>query len=220
MSSTGSIEIRSYRTVFDLERRIYRIDRLRLNPGGIPLRGVLYCGALGLLEIVLGRLPLLAPAIGLLPWYLRFLALPVGGAALLCLVRIDGRPFHLAGWALLRFACWHRAGGGTFAPPVPRGRRREIPDLLVLCDGSDGRLRGLRFTGPGAVLLGVAHERGRCRGPLLRRRSEVGVRTLDRGAPLRRAQVLELSDGARLRVQCDAGRRPNASGRRGMDRGG
>ena len=32
-------EIRSYRRVFDLERRIYSIDRLRLNPGGVP------CGA-------------------------------------------------------------------------------------------------------------------------------------------------------------------------------
>ena len=37
------IEIRSYRAVFDLERRIYRVDRLRLNPGGVPVRGVVYC---------------------------------------------------------------------------------------------------------------------------------------------------------------------------------
>ena len=34
------IEIRSYRRVFDLERRIYSIDRVRLNPGGVPVRGV------------------------------------------------------------------------------------------------------------------------------------------------------------------------------------
>ena len=36
------MEIRSYRRVFDLERRIYRVDRLRLNPGGVPVRGVVY----------------------------------------------------------------------------------------------------------------------------------------------------------------------------------
>ena len=33
------MEVRSYRRVFDLERRIYRVDRLRLNPGGVPVRG-------------------------------------------------------------------------------------------------------------------------------------------------------------------------------------
>ena len=35
-------EIRSFRRVFDLERRIYSIDRLRLNPAGVPVRGVVY----------------------------------------------------------------------------------------------------------------------------------------------------------------------------------
>jgi hypothetical protein len=35
------MDIRSYRAVFDLERRIYRIDRLRLNPSGVPVRGVI-----------------------------------------------------------------------------------------------------------------------------------------------------------------------------------
>ncbi len=40
------IEIRSYRRVFDLERRIYSVDQLRLNPGGVPVRGVLYFLAL------------------------------------------------------------------------------------------------------------------------------------------------------------------------------
>ena len=38
--------IRSYRRVFDLERRIYRVTRIRLNPGGIPIRGVVYLLAL------------------------------------------------------------------------------------------------------------------------------------------------------------------------------
>ena len=40
------MEIRSYRAVFDLERRIYRIDRLRLNPAGVPVRGIVYFLAL------------------------------------------------------------------------------------------------------------------------------------------------------------------------------
>ena len=56
------MEIRSYRRVFDLERRIYRIDRMRLNPGGVPVRGIVYflvllCGAL-----MAARLPLIGVA--------------------------------------------------------------------------------------------------------------------------------------------------------------
>ena len=70
------MEIRSYRAVFDLERRIYRVDRLRLNPGGIPVRGVVYFLAILLATLIAGQ-----PAAGgsgdrALPWYLRDLALP------------------------------------------------------------------------------------------------------------------------------------------------
>ena len=53
-------DVRSYRAVFDLERRIYRIDRLRLNPGGVPVRGVLYFLGLLVAGAVTARLPLLA----------------------------------------------------------------------------------------------------------------------------------------------------------------
>ncbi len=53
------IEIRSYRAVFDLERRIYRVDQLRLNPGGIPVRGVVY-----FLAILAGYVDRRRPAAG------------------------------------------------------------------------------------------------------------------------------------------------------------
>ena len=103
------MEIRSYRAVFDLERRIYRVDRLRLNPGGIPLRGVVYCLALLAGLALLGALPLVGAAVRALPWYLRDLVLPAGGAALLTVIRVEGRPFHLAAAALLRHALGPRA---------------------------------------------------------------------------------------------------------------
>ncbi len=144
------MEIRSYRAVFDLERRIYRIDRLRLNPGGIPLRGVVYCLALLAALALLGALPLLGAAVRALPWYLRDIVLPAGGAALLTMIRVEGRPFHLAAAALLRHALGprHLAGLRPCAPPA----RVWCPEeLLMLPDGSDPRLRRLRYTGPGAV---------------------------------------------------------------------
>jgi hypothetical protein len=162
-----SVEIRSYRPVFDLERRIYRIDRLRLNPSGVPVRGVLYfLGALTLVE-ALGRMPLLGAAVDAVPWYLLDLALPACGAVLLTLIGIEGRPSHLAAYALARYRFDRRT------PPGLHARRRGSPprnvnapgarwwpdDLVVLPDGSDSRLRRLRYTGPGAVLVTIAHKR-------------------------------------------------------------
>ena len=77
------MEIRSYRSVFDLERRIYSVDRLRLNPGGVPVRGVVYFLAILGGALIAGRLPLLGNAARLLPWYLGDLALPAASAAIL-----------------------------------------------------------------------------------------------------------------------------------------
>jgi hypothetical protein len=187
------VEIRSYRAVFDLERRIYRVDRLRLNPGGVPVRGVVYCLALLAAVALLGAMPFAGAAVRVLPWYLRDVVLPAGGAAVLTMIRVEGRPFHIAAVALLRHAFGPRCcaaslalsgsgalGGlgalvdlGAFAGPFadrrsilggsPRIWRPEA--LLVLPDGSDPRLRRLRYTGPGAVRVPargevIALERG------------------------------------------------------------
>jgi hypothetical protein len=144
------IEIRSYRRVFDLERRIYRIDRLRLNPSGVPLRGVVYFVVLVACSLLAARLPVLGAALAAVPWYLRDLGAPSGLAALFCLIAIEGRPFHLAALSLLRYACAPRELSAL------RGRRPEdrqlLPgELVLLSDGSDARVRRVRYTGPGAV---------------------------------------------------------------------
>jgi hypothetical protein len=162
------MEIRSYRAVFDLERRIYRVDRLRLNPGGVPVRGVVYCLVLLAALALLGALPLLGVAVQALPWYLRDLALPGGGAALLTVIRVEGRPFHLAAAGLLRHALGPRHLAGL-RPCAPPGRAWRPEDLLMLPDGSDPRLRRLRYTGPGAVRVLATRE----------------VFVLERGAELR-----------------------------------
>ena len=157
------MEIRSYRRVFDLERRIYRIDRLRLNPAGVPLRGIVYFLGLVGLTLSIASLPLIGAGVKMMPWYMRDLGLPGVGAALLTMIRIEGRPFHLALHSLLRFACGprHLAGARTChgADCFRSGQRWYAPPLLYLPDGSDARLRRLRYTGPGAVLVTVAHRR-------------------------------------------------------------
>jgi len=197
------MEIRSYRRVFDLERRIYQIDRLRLNPCGIPVRGVLYFLALVAGSATAGRAPGLAALVAPAPWYLRDVALPALVAAALTLIRIEGRPFHLAASALLR----HRLGAprsaglscGRPRPPALPGGRWHPPPILTLPDGSDARVRKLRYTGPGAVVVAVPHRRRLARAGV-RRRSELAVEgaTANAGAP--RPQVIQLERSARMRV--------------------
>jgi hypothetical protein len=162
------IEIRSYRSVFDLERRIYRIDRLRLNPGGVPVRGVVYWLALLTALALAGELPLLGAVLGLAPWYLRDLLLPGAGAWLLTVANVDGRPSHLAVAAMLRHAVGPRYLS-SMRPCAAPGVRWRPGTLLLLPDGSEDGLRRLRYCGPGAV-----HVRARRQ-----------VIVLDRGAQLR-----------------------------------
>lgn len=130
------MEIRSYRSVFELERRIYRVDRLRLNPTGVPVRGVVYALALIATVLICARLPLLRSAMGVLPWYLLDLALPVGAAALLTVVRIDGRPFHLAAGALARHRLTSRSSVGLRSARV--GSRHRSAEHAAAPGGPGG----------------------------------------------------------------------------------
>lgn len=195
------MEVRSYRAVFDLERRIYRIDRVRLNPGGMPLRGVVCFFALALLCACLSALPGVSALAGAVPWYMREIALPGGLSALLTILRVDGRPFHVAGIALLAYLLRPRL---TLGCGRPLGCTRWQPDrLLVLPDGSEGDMRRLSYAGPGSVLVAAAHERWELRaGPLgwLGRPAQVVLRPL-RGRTLTRPQLIELPRGGRLRIR-------------------
>jgi hypothetical protein len=200
------IEIRSYRRVFDLERRIYSVDRVRLNPGGVPVRGVVYFLAIALASLTVTGVPAIGALVRELPWYLRDVALPGAGATVLSAIRVEGRVFHLAAGALLRCSLGpRRLAAGRRCPTA--GRRWRPQEIVLLPDGSDSRMRRMRYTGPGAVLVCVGHERrGRARelgasatarsGPrsVLSLRQPAGARALDR------ALVVSLASGARLLV--------------------
>lgn len=201
------IEIRSYRRVFDLERRIYSVDQLRLNPGGIPVRGVVYFLALVAVGLVLGSMPVTGFVVATLPWYLRDIALPVALAAVLSVIRIEGRVFHLAAYALVRHRLtprWLAGGHGCDGPAV----RWQPSELVLLPDGSDSRMRRMRYTGPGAVLVCLEHSR---EGRVVERGTTGVARwgarravTLTQLAPPRaidQAQVIALGPGARLDVR-------------------
>jgi hypothetical protein len=202
------MEIRSYRHVFDLERRIYRIDRIRLNPGGVPVRGIVYFLVLLGGAVAAAHLPVVGIAARTAPWYARDVALPALVAALLTVVRLEGRPFHLAVRALLRFHCGPRrlAGLGAGARRARKGPRPgehwHPASLLMLPDGSE-RGRRLRYTGPGALLVGVAHERRAARGPLvwLGLRPHLRVSPTPEARPAAQAEIVVLGRAIRLRVR-------------------
>jgi hypothetical protein len=196
-------EMRSFRAVFDLERRIYRVDRLRLNPGGVPLRGIVYFLALLAAMLLVTAVPLVGMLARTLPWYVRELAIPGACAALLTMIKIEGRPFHLAAFALARYALCPRELAGL-RPSRVADRRWRMDELVVLADGSDARLRRLRFTGPGAVLVSVAHVRSAWRpGPLrgLARRPDMTLAPLPGKSRPAHGQVIALPPGARLEVR-------------------
>jgi hypothetical protein len=203
------MEIRSYRRVFDLERRIYRVDRLRLNPGGIPVRGVVYLLVILSVRLVAGKLPLLASVVGLPPWYLCDLALPVASAAVLTMIRVEGRPFHLAAFALGRYRSGQRWFAGVRPCPAI-GARWHPGEIVFLPDGSDGRMRRLRYTGPGAVLVGVQHERAEGAGGRWLQNLSPGHRSAltmwepSSGPAHESGQVIALASGARLWVRSAA----------------
>lgn len=205
------MEIRSYRRVFDLERRVYSVDRLRLNPSGVPVRGVVYFVAVVMAVLLSSGLPVLGYGLDLVPWYLRDLLLPALGATLMALIRVEGRTFHHAAWSLLRFASARQQliGGSRGC-----GSRRWYPhDVLALPDGSEPRFRRLRYTGPGAVLVGLSHERQghprrRGRGGLKpsgpRQALIVSRSRCSGGSP--GPQVILLAAGATLRVHSELDR--------------
>jgi len=197
------IEIRSYRRVFDLERRIYSVDRFRLNPGGIPVRGVVYFLVAVAAALALGAMPLLGAPVQLLPWYFRDLLAPGAVATLLSLIRLDGRTFHLAASGLLGMLAGPRRISGL-ARASAIGARWIPPELILLPDGSDGRLRRFRYRGPGAALVRLEHRRSERleRRPLwlAAPRVTVCVTGLSGARPATRAQVIVLERGASLSV--------------------
>ncbi len=197
-------QIRSYRRVFDLERRIYSVDRMRLNPSGVPLRGVIYLLCAVGCAIFASRLPLVGAPLLLLPWLVRDVLAPAALAAALTVVRVDGRAFHLAARSIVLFLSSHRRTIALGARS-PVGRKWSPDDLLLLPDGADPEVRRFSYSGPGAVLVLVAHRAegrragalGRGAGPDLQLTAKAGARRLAR------ARVVGVGAGMSLLISPD-----------------
>lgn len=146
------IVIRSYRRIFNVDRRIYKVDKYALPvPGGIELRAVVYFIAAELAILFLTVLPVIGDALGVIGWQYKFFILPLAVAVLGTRVTPDGRPAHryvasLVGYSLRR----HRVAG-AYAAPLEDEPGTFQADVWVTPDSHSADLRRARVKGPATV---------------------------------------------------------------------
>ena len=153
MTEPDLVVIRSFRVVFALERRLFKIDRWRLPlPYGLPVRGLVYAAAALVGVLVAGRLPVIGSLLGALPAPARFVGLPAVVAWLLVRARVDGRPAHDHLWALVRY---HATARQLVALRAVRGRSLACvaEPVVIAADASGGVYRRARIAGPARVWL-------------------------------------------------------------------
>src|SRR3954447_19821915 len=108
------VMIRSYRRVFEVDRRIYRVDRWALPvPGGVPLRAVGYFTAALIAVLITGTLPGLGDVVVSVSPPLRFVVIPLAVAVLATQAAPDGRAAHrfALDWLRLRLRSRRRSSG-------------------------------------------------------------------------------------------------------------
>ncbi|GAC1317506.1 MAG: hypothetical protein NVSMB25_05260 [Thermoleophilaceae bacterium] len=192
MDNDQGTTIRSFAIAFDIERRLYKLDRWRLPLAhGLPVRTLAYAAAALLAILVVGRLPLLGQVIHALPPPLRILLLPGTVAHLLSRVEIDGRPAHRCAVSWLRLQVQPQRlvafRSGDQRPLERLGTVTVIPDELA------GNSRAAIVEGPARVLIRYP-ARARIRGRTL-------VVEMVCTQPLRARKQLTLGPGQRLLVR-------------------
>jgi hypothetical protein len=152
MVESRGIQLRGYRRVFRIERRLFRFDRWRIPyPHGVPLRGIGYFLFLGLGMFLASRLPVLGTLINLWSPAIPYLGVPLGGAFLLMQGRIDGRPPHHVLASVVSWAVRSKTLAGL-SPCPPEGEDVvPIEDVAVAHDARESFLVRGRVRGPARV---------------------------------------------------------------------
>src|SRR3954467_10490129 len=148
--------IRAYRRVFEVDRRIYRVDRWALPvPGGVPLRGLGYFIATLFFMLLGGRLPGLAPLLELLSAPLRYVVLPLAVAVLGTQAAPDGRSAHRFAWDWVRLRMRARRRCAGRVVPL-EGEPVNWNGALATCwDAHGTTLWRARVRGPARVTFKV-----------------------------------------------------------------
>lgn len=153
---TEKLQIRSYRKVFKIDRKLYKVDRWYLPvPGGVPLRGLGYFTLALLAILVLGQLPIFGLVLSLLSPPLRYVILPIGVAIYGMQHHPDGRTAHR--FALQWFMFKLRARRCCANHPVPLDGEpvKWAGRVGVRHDAHSASLRHARITGVARVIFNV-----------------------------------------------------------------
>lgn len=190
---TPALQLRSYRLAFELERRIFRIDRYRLPvPYGLPLTAVAWWFAALVAVVLAARVPLLGGLLGVVPWPARLIVVPAALARAACASGPDRRPAYERAAARAR-----RVAGPRRVAAFGRSRSDGVVRLGDVCVAGDERSSVLRpavIRGAGEVLVARA-ARGRTHGHRIELWSgeERWLQTPGR---------MDLEAGSRLEVKC------------------
>jgi hypothetical protein len=210
MEGPRGIELRGYRRVFRIERRLYKFDRWRIPyPHGVPLRGIGYFLALELGLVLASRLPGLGALIGLWGPMISFLGAPVLGAFLLIRASVDGRPPHHALASVVGWWLAPRDLAGLESCPRRGAETVPVAELTVAHDAREsflvaGRVRGpaeLTFRYPGEVRAEGAPPWVRDPARRLERARRYRVRRRPGAAPMLRGKVVSVPRGGEVVVE-------------------
>lgn len=210
MIESRGIQLRGYRRVFRIERRLFRFDRWRIPyPHGVPLRGIGYFLVLELGVFATSRLPLVGALVGVWTPAISFLALPLLGAFLLMQARIDGRPPHHALASLVRWSLRSRWRAGLSPCPAEGEEVLPLEEVAVAYDGREsflvrGRIRGpvrVTFRYPGEVRAEGAPPWVRDSKKRAGRARRYRVRRRAGAAPMLRGKVVGVPRGREVVVE-------------------
>lgn len=192
-----SLTVRSYRRVFRVDRRIFRIPNTNFVlpvPGGVPLSSLGYFAGAVLAMALAGRVPVLGALVGMLSPPLRWVIVPLAVTVLLSRAAPDGRAAHryMATWLALRLRARRRFLGRVVAlegEPVP-----WHADLPLRASGAGRELRRARISGPARIRFGEPVE------VLTGRRGRARVRAA-RGGEGAVTRALRLAEGESVEVR-------------------
>ncbi len=188
--------MRSFREVFQIERRLFKVDRWRIPlRSGLEVRAIVYAIACYAGLLIARGIPPVAALHDLLPAPIGWLILPVGGALALARFRPDGRIPHHAALSVARWALSPRALAGL-RPERGIGRPTlAISDVVMCADWRDGDrpLHG-DVVGP-ATITARRHAR------LTATRGDAVLEVSLDGPALGRGHVLDLVAGERIEVR-------------------
>src|SRR3954452_20907583 len=160
--------IRSYRRVFEVDRRIYRVDRWALPvPGGVPLRAVAYFVTALLAVLLAGSLPGIGELVAGVSAPLRFVVVPLAVAVLGIQAAPDGRVAHRFAWDWLRLRLRARRRCAGRVVPLEGEPVAWHGELALRWDGQGAQLRRGRVRGPARVTFNVPVQLRHGRGGLV-----------------------------------------------------